>query len=256
MGPARAVDAVLRELIHVPALRGNPERSYPTANVGKRYPGTFEAYTASVIANWGKTGREEKRKSLDKQLADLQLTWGVTVRRIDDTQVELQVGRLRERAEKIDFINIADVGFGVSQVLPVLVALLVAEPGQLVYVEQPEVHLHPRAQFAMASVLAHAASRGVKVVAETHSSLLILGVQSLVAEGKLDPQKVKLHWFQRDDKGKTTITSADLDETGAFGDWPEDFAQVDLEAESRYLDAAERKKKKTNAPKKVKTPRR
>ena len=50
-------------------------------------------------------------------------------------------------------VSIADVGFGVSQVLPVLVALIVAEPGRLVYLEQPELHLHPRAQVALAQVL-------------------------------------------------------------------------------------------------------
>ena len=50
-------------------------------------------------------------------------------------------------------VSIADVGFGVSQVLPVLVALIVAKPGQLVYLEQPELHLHPRAQVALAQEL-------------------------------------------------------------------------------------------------------
>ncbi len=135
-------------------------------------------------------------------------------------------------------VSIADVGVGVSQTLPVLVALQVAKPGQLVYIEQPEIHLHPRAQTAMAQVLANAAQRGVRVVAETHSSLLILGIQTLVAEGKLAPELVKLHWFERRN-GRTEITSRDLDEAGAFGDWPEDFADVTLEAESRYLNAAE-----------------
>jgi hypothetical protein len=50
---------------------------------------------------------------------------------------------------------------------------------------------------------------------------------------------VKLHWFKLLEDGSTQIISADLDETGAFGDWPEDFAKITLESESRYLDAAE-----------------
>ena len=137
-----------------------------------------------------------------------------------------------------DMVSIADVGFGVSQTLPVVVALREAKPGQLVYLEQPEIHLHPRAQTAMAKVLADAARRGVHVVAETHSALLILGIQTLVAEGKLSPELVKLHWFERRD-GATKIKSADLDEAGSFGDWPEDFADLALEAQSKYLDAVE-----------------
>jgi predicted ATPase len=88
-------------------------------------------------------------------------------------------------------------------------------------------------------VLADAANRGVRVVLETHSELLLLAVQSLVAEGKLLSEKVKLHWFTRGEDGMTEINSADLDNAGAFGDWPEDFSDVSLNLESRYLDAAE-----------------
>ena len=122
--------------------------------------------------------------------------------------------------------------------MPVLVAAIVAEPGQLVYIEQPELHLHPRAQVALARVLADAAKRGVRVVAETHSSLLLLGIQTLVAEGDLSPGLVKLHWFSRNKDGVTEVNSADLDEAGAYGEWPEDFADVSLHAQSGYIKAA------------------
>ena len=141
--------------------------------------------------------------------------------------------------DEADMVNIADVGFGVSQVLPVLVAVIVAEPGQLVYLEQPELHLHPRAQVALARVLADAAKRGVRLVAETHSSLLLLGVQTLVAEGDLPPELVKLHWFTRREDGITEVASADLDDAGAYGEWPEDFDDVDLKTQSRYIKAAQ-----------------
>jgi len=229
----------IRKLIHLPGLRGNPERTYPVTAVGPMFPGTFEKYVASVVAQWQAKRNDEEIGRLSKDLEELGLTWTVTARPINDTQVELRVGRLSRitKGKAQDLVNISDVGLGVSQVLPVLVALQVAKPEQLVYLEHPELHLHPRAQFAMAQILANAANRGVRVVAETHSSLLLLGVQALVAEGKLAPEKVKLHWFKRDDSGNTKVSSADLDEMGAFGDWPEDFADVALEAESRYLDA-------------------
>ena len=103
-----------------------------------------------------------------------------------------------------DLVSIADVGFGVSQTLPVVVALRAARPGQLVYIEQPEIHLHPRAQVAMARLLVNAAKRGVRVVAETHSSLILLAVQTLVAEGEIDPDLVGLNWFLRNEKTGTT----------------------------------------------------
>jgi len=135
-------------------------------------------------------------------------------------------------------VNIADAGLGVSQTLPVLVALLAAKPGQAVYIEQPEIHLHPRAQVRLADVLAEAAKRGVKVIAETHSSLLLRAVQTLVAKGELAPDLVKLHWFVRNENdGSTEVRSADLDEEGAYGDWPMDFDAVELRTEGDYLDA-------------------
>ena len=188
--------------------------------------------------------KEDKAQvaKLGVQLKRLGLTWKVEAKKLDDANVELRVGRLPRPVQggARDMVNIADVGFGVSQTLPVVVALLEAKPGQLVFIEQPEIHLHPRAQVAMAELLADAARRGVMLVVETHSSSLLLAVQTLVAEGSLSPDLVKLHWFTRNESsGATKITSADLDEAGRFGDWPEDFADVSLEAEARYLDAAE-----------------
>ena len=236
--------AYIFNTIHLPGLRGNPERTYKPASTGPRYPGTFENYVASIIHEWQETG-DERLKTLADALYALGLTGQVGTKKIGDTRIELQVARLALPPASgggrggTDMVSIADVGFGVSQVLPVLVALIVAEPGRLVYLEQPELHLHPRAQVALAQVLADAAKRGVRVVVETHSSLLLLAVQTLVAEGSLPPELVKLHWFTRDENGATKIDTADLDEAGAYGDWPEDFDDVDLKAQSRYIKAAQ-----------------
>ena len=232
--------AYIFNAIHLPGLRGNPERTYKLSSTGPQYPGTFENYVASIIHAWQET-KDERLKTVADALHTLGLTRQVGTKKIGDVGIELQVGRLpHDSTNATDMVNITDVGFGVSQVLPVLIALIAAEPGRLVYIEQPELHLHPRAQVALAKVLADAAKRGVRVVAETHSSLLLLGVQTLVAEGKLSPDLVKLHWFTRREDGITEVDSVDLDEAGAYGEWPEDFADVDLTIQSRYLDAVDR----------------
>lgn len=226
--------------IHLPGLRGNPERTYKLTSTGPRYPGRCEYYAASIIHNWQNT-EDGRLNALINALRGLGLTGQISTQKIGDIGLEIKVGLLSPGGTgETDMVSIADVGFGVSQVLPVLVALIVAEPGQLVYLEQPELHLHPRAQVALAQVLADAAKRGVRVVTETHSSLLLLAVQTLVAEGDLSPELVKLHWFTRGENGATKIDTADLDEVGAYGDWPEDFDDVDLKAQSRYLDAADK----------------
>jgi predicted ATPase len=228
--------------LHVPALRGNPERTYKTTAVGDDFPGTFEPYVASIVHHWQVT-RDLRLKHLAAALRKLGLNWKIEASRVDDTRVELRVGRLKQETAggARDMVSIADVGFGVRQCLPVLVAVLTARPGQLVYIEEPEIHLHPRAQVALAQILADAANRGVRVIIETHSSLLLLGVQALVAEGALPPERVALHWFSLTQEGVTEVRSADLDEAGAFGDWPEDFDEVALDVQARYLDAAEKR---------------
>jgi len=222
--------------VHVRGLRGNPERSYPITAVGKSFPGIFESYVASIIERWQTQSAHEFLDALNQDLEHLDLNSGVVAARLNEAEVELKVKRARSTK---DLVNIADVGFGVSQTLPVLVALRVARPEQMVYMEQPELHLHPLAQTRMADILANAAKRGVRVVVETHSSLLLRAVQTLVAKRQLDRDLVRLHWFARDKRGGTHIESAQMDENGAFGNWPEDFGDVILDSERDYLDAVE-----------------
>jgi len=238
MGDEIIVSDHIRQTFHLPGLRGSPESDYPVTGAGPTFPGTFEIYTASMIEQWQLDKEKQKLTTLFNDLARLALTNKVIARRRNDTAIELLVNRFA-RGDKEDMVSIADVGIGVSQALPVIVALHTANPGQLVYIEQPEIHLHPRAQYAMAEVLADAAKEGKRLVIETHSSILLLGIQTLVAEGKLPPELVKLHWFTQQEDGSTKIDSVDLDERGAYGDWAEDFDDVALYSESRYLDAAE-----------------
>jgi predicted ATPase len=228
----------IREVIHLPGLRGNPERTYPITAVGSAFPGPFENYVASIIGQWQDEKNRDKLDLVNQDLTRLGLASGIRAESINDTQVELLV-KFSSHHQTEDMVSLADVGLGVSQTLPVIVALHASRPRQLIYLEQPELHLHPRAQSALAEVLADAVLQGKHLVIETHSSLLLLGIQTLVAERKLPPEMVKLHWFKRQEDGSTQIDSADLDETGAFGDWPEDFARVAMIAEDRYIDAAE-----------------
>lgn len=232
----------LLRMIHVPGLRGNPARSYPRAASGPEFAGVFQTYVATIVADWQQAG-DPRRKLLERMLADLGLTGEIATKGVDDTQIEIHVGRLpAEASGRPDLLNIADFGFGVSQVLPVLVALLTAAEDQLVYIEQPELHLHPRAQYRLARFLAEAARRGPRLVVETHSALLLLQLRTLIARGDLESDLVKLHWFARDaEDGMTSIQSADLDGDGASGAWPEDFGDVDLHAEGAYLDAVEQR---------------
>lgn len=243
VSPSRDFVPHIQGAIHLPGLRGNPRRTYPKMAGGPNFQGTFEPYVASVIAQWQGNGGKSQLDNLAGALESMGLTWKVKAEPVDDTQVELKVGRLPhgKRGGARDLVSIADVGLGVSQSLPVVVALLAARPGQLVYLEQPEIHLHPLAQRRLAGILHAAVERGVVTVVETHSALLLREVQTLIVTGQLRKEDVALHWLQRSDQGETTVKTADLDDKGAYGDWPEDFDDTELHAEQAYLDAVEAK---------------
>lgn len=227
-------------ILHVPGLRGQPDRRYQNSAVGAVFPGRMDSYVASIIAEW-QDKKDERLTKLGDYLKQLGLTWKVQSKKVDATSVELKVGRLpvAQKGGASDLVSIADVGFGVSQVLPVLVALLVGREGQLVYIEQPEIHLHPKAQRALAHVFADAIQRGSQVVVETHSALFLREIQTLVAKGLVDKSLVKLHWVTRNNKGDTDLQTCDLDDAGAYGDWPQDFDETESQAATDYYEAAE-----------------
>jgi hypothetical protein len=239
-----ALEGVVSSMIHLPGHRGNPSRNYPASPARLRFPGTFESYTAGVILRWQNDRLQPKLDMLSRHLAELSLATSVSADWIDDTSIELNVTVAPAAPTRgiPRTLSIADVGFGVSQSLPVLVAITEARSGQVVFIEQPEIHLHPRAQHGLASVLAEAASRGVRVVVETHSELLLLGVQTAIANGIIDAGLVRLHWFERGPDGATKVHTARLDGSGAFGDWPADFDGVHMQAQQRFLDASEPKR--------------
>ncbi len=236
-------ERALTKFYHVPALRGNPEPSYRAVGLGGKFPGTFDDYVASIINEW-KQNDKPKLAELGRLLAELGLTWKVSSKKIDDTQVQILVGRLqhpRQGGAK-DLVNIVQVGFAVSQVLPILVAVLVAKPGEVVYIEQPEIHLHPKAQVKLTGLLVRfAAQNAIKIVIETHSSLVLTGIQTEVARGVLPAADVSLNWFSRDDDGVTQVASGVVESDGSFGDWPEDFTEVELGASERFVRASSRR---------------
>jgi hypothetical protein len=234
------LNAQLAKLIYVSGVRGVQSRKNLLAEITEHgfFPGSFESYAPSLIYSWQQSGHRPKIHELVNALCTLDLAAGVSPIRLNESELEIRVPRTRGSAES-DFINIADVGLSVPTVLPVLVALIQAEPGQLVYIEQPEIHLHLRAQWRLAQLIAEAANRGVRLVIETHSSLLLQGILTCVAKGAITPDKVALHWFARDEEGVTKVTTADIDAEGRFGDWPANFDDVELNATNDYLDAVE-----------------
>ena len=119
-----------------------------------------------------------------------------------------------------------NVGFGITYTLPIIVAVLASPPGTLILIENPEAHLHPRGQTEMGELLALAASCGVQVVIETHSDHVLNGIRLAVHGGRLNPEDVQLHYFQRQEKqgqALTKVVSPRIDRNGRIDRWPDGF---------------------------------
>ena len=118
-------------------------------------------------------------------------------------------------------------GFGLTQVLPIVVAALSAGIDGLLLIENPEVHLHPAGQAAMGEFLAKVASAGVQVISETHSDHVLNGIRRSVRSGVLPADDVALHFFRprQEDQadGRSQVESPNLDTDGNIDAWPEGF---------------------------------
>lgn len=117
-----------------------------------------------------------------------------------------------------------NVGFGITYTLPILVAVLSATPGTLILIENPEAHLHPKGQARIGELLALAASSGIQVIFETHSDHVLNGMRVAVHDGKLAPDDVQLHYFQRRaEDGHSMVVSPRIDRDGRIDQWPDGF---------------------------------
>lgn len=114
-----------------------------------------------------------------------------------------------------------NVGFGLSYVLPVVLALL-APSGALCLVENPEAHLHPRGQTKLAELAVRAAQAGVQVFVETHSDHFVDGVRIAVRDGLIAPADAAIHYFERRD-GRAAVSSPAIDADGRLSHWPAGF---------------------------------
>lgn len=116
----------------------------------------------------------------------------------------------------------SNVGFGLTYVLPIVVACLSARPGSLVLLENPEAHLHPQGQTRMAALAAAAAAQGAQVIMETHSDHVINGARLAVRQGRIAPGQAVFHYFRGDGTGVEVI-SPQVDTDGMLDQWPTGF---------------------------------
>lgn len=120
-----------------------------------------------------------------------------------------------------------NVGFGITYVLPVLVALLSGKPGDLILIENPEAHIHPKGQRYLGELIARAAAGGIQILLETHSDHILNGIRIAVRQRALNEKDVTLSYFTigNDTNGnyKRQIVWPKMLGNGQLDQWPEGF---------------------------------
>ena len=120
-------------------------------------------------------------------------------------------------------VQLIDIGFGVSQVLPVLILCYYAPEGSILILEQPEAHLHPKAQTELADVLIDVVvNRNIQIILESHSEYLLSRLQRRIAEKEIASVDTALYFCEIND-GTSEIERLDVDEYGNIRNWPQDF---------------------------------
>ena len=204
-------------------------------------------FVAQVLASLGRSrvsaGRVE-RYSPQKQVHSLlHQTESWMGRIVRPTQIDAEwfpntsVTRLRFKSPNLraEWTRAPNAGFGTSYALPIVVAALRAEVGGLLFVENPEAHLHPAGQSRIGGFLAQVAADGVQIFLETHSDHVLNGIRLAVAGGRaaLRPEQVLIHFFRGEDDRSPALQSMELRKTGQLTAWPAGFfdqSQIDLAA--------------------------
>ena len=147
----------------------------------------------------------------------------IEIKKLDNVQAT----SLRFRSRRAgDFHYSQNVGFGITQLFPLIVALLSAKKGDIVLIENPEVHLHPKAQQQIVFFAAQvAASIGCQIIMETHSDHSLNGLRLAVKKGILPAEKLALHWFgaPTTDSRQPDIHSPQISQDGRLDQWPHGF---------------------------------
>jgi predicted ATPase len=227
-----AYEAQMDLIFYLGPLREYPRREYVwtrsrPSDVGQRGEKAIEAILAATSAG-EKRNLKPKGKLMGFQemiahwLREMGLIHNFSVEEIraGTNLYQAKVRVLRSGPE----VLLTDVGFGVSQVLPVLTLLQYVPQGSTVILEQPEIHLHPLAQAGLADVVMNAAQhRRVQVIVESHSEHFLLRLQRRIAEESISSDQVKLYFCKSTLKGSSKLERLELDLFGNIRNWPANF---------------------------------
>lgn len=256
---ALEAERVLDEVYFLGPLRSPPRRFYQWSGDSPLDVGQEGELAIPALLSAASEGRQlnrGRRRGLQKfdefiasWLVDLGIISAFRVVPVAKGRKEFEV--LVKTQLNAPEVKLTDVGFGVSQVLPALVQAFYAPKGATVWMEQPEIHLHPKAQSVLADAFISAihswengAPRGTQLIIETHSEHFLNRLQRRVAEDIVKPEEIAIY-FVDNKRGTAQLEELKLDEFGEISNWPKDFFGDEMEdVAARTLAAIDRRSRR------------
>ena len=254
---ASSTESALNSVYYLGPLRDQPKRVYAWSgetpeSVGQRGESAIAAILAASAQDRKiSRGPQQPAVRFDEFIAqwlkDLGVIHSFSVQPVAAGRKEHEV--LVKTHDAASEVKITDVGFGVSQVLPALVQAFYCPPNSTVWMEQPEVHLHPQVQAELADVFISATQaledgqeRQVQLVVESHSEHFLNRLQRRIAEGAVAPEDVAVYFCRRSGSA-TELEPLKLDMFGEIENWPDNFFGNEMaDIAGRALAALKRKK--------------
>ena len=244
-----AFEQQMQRMYYLGPLREYPFRDYRWSgaepiDMGRRGEKVVSALLAAKQRG-AKIGKGKGRKLLEERVAE----WLKKLGMIHDFRVE-EIGKESnlyrvsvQRSTSSAHVLLPDVGFGVSQILPVIALCYYVPERSTILLEQPEIHLHPRVQEGLADVLIHAVkTRKVQVLVESHSEHLLRRLQRRIAEGKFKLEDAALYFCDAKN-GASELTELNINMWGEIANWPQDFFGDEFRELAAIISAKMKRKK-------------
>jgi predicted ATPase len=244
-----ALEQQLRRIQYLGPLRNRPARMYTSAGEIREHVGwtgewTVEALLAAADREISFGPKQRKRRFPEivaEWLSSMGLLESFEARPIAKHRREYEVVvRAKGSREKV---ALTDVGFGVSQVLPVLVECFYVPAHSTIIMEQPELHLHPSVQSALADLFIAAirarengGERNIQLIIESHSEHFLRRLQLRIAEENLPPESVALYFCEAAGNA-SQLRELDVDLYGNITNWPSDFFGDEMADRAAMMDA-------------------
>jgi len=251
---ALSFEELFSRVAYLGPLREYPKRSYVWSgerplDVGRRgelaIPALLAAEAEGLTSGRGK-GRGRRYAPIQRRIvewlkqADIIHSFSLRPIAKNRKDYELRVKKAPTSAE----VLITDVGFGVSQLLPVLVLCYYVPEGSIILLEQPEIHLHPSVQASLADVFIDVVkNRGVQIIIESHSEHLLRRIQRRIAEGELENDQTAMY-FCGMENGTSTAETLHLDLFGNITNWPQGFFGDELSEAAATVQAQMERRKR------------